>query len=288
MAKVAAIAPVLAGISAPAALGIGAALTGGSALLSRYGQNQHIKRQNEANDRWLAYQRDKTNRFEAKDRENRLKAEAALAENLDNSDGASRAATIAAEEERLADEFTKNIPTTADEIRGSGQETGISQVFDEELARSVGNATKEAKDRMKALATATAYGSGSMGSMGMTDMLRNIGTSNTLSGINNNRRGDIGILQRYQTVEPEFLEYKESPLVPIMNAAGSFFLGGGPQNLASMLGGGGAASSTVSASTPSTATGAGSALTSSLRPVARPWGSPLAPIGYNGMTTGFA
>ena len=296
MAKVAAIAPVLAGISAPAALGIGAALTAGSSLLSAHGQRQHAKRQEAANNQWLAYQNNKNRQFETREDANRKQAQAELDANLANADGESREEVIANESDRLAEDFSSNLPEVADAIRGSGQDSGTSQVFDDALARSVGNATKEAKERMKAMATTMAYGSGSMGGMGMTDMLRNVDTSNTLSGINDQRRGDIGILQRYQQVQPEVLEYQQSPLVPIMNAAGSFFLGGGAQNLGKILGGAAGPGMTTGTGLtvgtpnllPPTSPGMtfGTGLTAGTPNLLPP--SPLAPIGWNGMTSGFA
>lgn len=236
MTKVAAIIPAVAGLSAPAALGIGAALTAGGALLDSYGQRQHVARQNEANQRWVDFQRQQTQRFDEQDRALRAQSADALEGVLSQADQGSREAVIDAETERLTENFgAENLPQVADGIRGSGQGAGTSKVFDAEMARQLGNATRDARERIEALARATSYGGGSMGGMGMTDALNSATAAANIGAFGDQRRGNAGILQRYSTIEPEILTYEQSPLVPLLNTAGSFFLGGGPQTLAGMF-----------------------------------------------------
>ena len=231
MTKVAAIAPVIAGLSAPAALGIGLGLTGAGVLLNQHGQRQHNKRQEAANNRWVAFQNAQQDRFERMDEENRLQSQGLLDENLQTQENVSD--TIATETDRLTGEWAGNGPT-AQEVFTSGQ-TGTSQEFDSAASSAIANATADARKRIQAMAQATAYGGGSMGSRGAVEADAFANAAGGIGGINTNRRGDLNSFSKYQQIEPEILEYKQSPLVPLLQVAGSFVGGGGASSLAESM-----------------------------------------------------
>lgn len=219
----------IAALGAPTLIGLGLSVAGSLASLAA--QRSHVKKQEAANRAWMDYQRRKTDTFERQDEENRKKAQDALNENLDKSGIENREQVIADEETRLADVFGENnLANITAELVGSGQGGGTSQVFDNEMARQLGKATEDARQRIKAMARSTAYGGGSQGSMLMQDMLRNVDTQSILGGINDNRRGDIRTLRKYQEVEPEIFQYSGSPLASALSAAGSVVggFGGGP------------------------------------------------------------
>lgn len=217
----------------------GLALSAGSAVLNAYGQRQAQQAQDRANQRWLDYQQKQTDRFGKMERDRRDEAYAALNENLEGSTEEARREVIDAETERLTEDQTADLPEIAQDTVASGQGPGISQVFDEALAGSLKDATTSAKDRIAAMARATAYGGGSRGGMGLNDLLSGRQAAQDIGFINDIRRGNTDILRRYQEVQPEVVTYQRSPLVDILGAAGQVAFGGGFDGI---LGGGAAAS----------------------------------------------
>jgi hypothetical protein len=217
----------VAALGAPALLGIGLSVAG--SLVNMAAQRSHQKKQDQANRDWMAYQNQKSRQFDKRDAESRRQAQAELNENLDSSGLDARQNVIDEETSRLSDAFgasDENIANVTANLVGSGQGGGQSKVFDAEMARQLGNASSEAKKRIQAMAHSTAYGGGSMGGMGVTDMVRNMNTGANLGGINDTRRGNIDILRRYQTVEPEILQYRGSPLGSALGAVGGALAGG--------------------------------------------------------------
>jgi hypothetical protein len=225
-------------ILSPAMLA-GLALTAGSTVLNAYGQRQAQQAQDQANQRWLDYQKKQTDRFSQMERDRRDEAYAALNENLEGSTEEARREVIDAETERLTEDQTADLPEIAQDTVASGQGPGISQVFDEALAGSLKDATTSAKDRIAAMARATAYGGGSRGGMGLNDLLSGRQAAQDIGFVNDIRRGNTDILRRYQEVQPEVVTYQRSPLVDILGAAGQVAFGGGFDGV---LGGGAAAS----------------------------------------------
>jgi hypothetical protein len=61
--------------------------------------------------------------------------------------------------------------------------------------------------------------------MGMTDQTRQMNTGIGLGTINNQRAGNLSVLDRFRGVQPEQFSYRQSPLVPILQA-GSAVVGG--------------------------------------------------------------
>ena len=235
MSKVAAFAPML----------ISAALSAAGAAINYAGQKSAQSKNEKSKREWLAYQnRQKRIAQQREDEErNRARGELAKVEEANTRDA--REEVIEDETARLTEDWEGSVRPasfTTDEARGTGQEAGRSEVFDASLARELGDATEESRNRIRNLARATSYGSGTLGGMGMTlgDVFDNAATE--VGFINDRRRGNTNTLQRYQTVEPEMFEYTGSPLASALSMGGSLVgsMGGGG-GLGSIFGGGSAA-----------------------------------------------
>lgn len=234
MTKLAALTPAL---LTSVGLGLGAA------AISGMGQRAHQKRQTAANNAWLDYQNRQKARFQGMEETNRTKAQEAANESLRLNTQDSREGIIDAEAARLEENYGAGLPDIAQDTLGSAQDPGRSEVFDTAMARSLAKATEEARSRIKSLAKSSAYGGGTQFGMGQTlgDAYGDAATE--IGFTNDQRRGDVNTLQRYQTVQPEILEYRESPLVPLLQA-GSMIVGGmDPSKFSGMFGGGKMASS---------------------------------------------
>lgn len=243
MTKIAALAPTLLG-----SLALGA----GASLIDTMGRKKFTKDQDAANARWLAYQRNKAAEFDTQEAINKSKADAALTKNLGVQDQASREGVIDAEATRLGENYTKGLPEFAQDTLSNSQEAGRSEVFDAAMAKKLAETTASSRERIQALARAGAYGGGTQFGQGQTlgDVLSRAGED--IGFANDARGGATRTLQRYQTVQPDVLEYKQSPLVPILSAASSIVGGMDPSKFTGLFGGG------------------GGAMASSIRPPARP------------------
>jgi hypothetical protein len=280
MSKIALAFPALATMSAGTSLAIGAGLTAASIGVDAYGRKQNAKDQKKSNQQWQNFQDRQAQQFARRDEADQRRATAELDASLDAQDGESRAEVIDTEAARLEGEYAKDLPTASGYEEGSN--LAKSEVFNEALAKKIGSATQDARGRMQAMARMQATGGNTMGSMGMTDALRNQDTGLTLSGINRGRASDLAGLQRDQQRTPWIHEYDQSPLVPVLGAAGSLFMGGGAQGLGAMFAGNAAAAGAPLVNS-------GIAAANRIVPsVATRAASTLAPIGYNGMTSGFA
>lgn len=250
MSKIAAISPALLG-----SLALGA----GASLLTSSGLRATQRRNDAAKAAWLDYQNRNKARLEGREDANREKAQTAAGESLRMQSQASREGVIDAEAARLEENYGAGLPDIARDTLASSQEAGRSEVFDTEMAKSLAKATAEARDRIKALAKSSAYGGGTQFGMGQTlnDAYGDAATE--IGFVNDQRRGDIGILARHQQVQPEIFEYSPSPMVSLMQA-GSAILGGmDPSSLSGLFGAG------------------GGAMASSIRPKARPTGFSFLP-----------
>lgn len=236
MSKIAAISPMLLG-----SLALGA----GASLLQSSGLRATQRRNDVAKAAWLDYQNRNKARLDASETANREKAQTAAGESLRMQSQESREGVIDAEAARLEENYGAGLPDIARDTLASSQEAGRSEVFDTEMARSLAKATAEARDRIKALAKSSAYGGGTQFGMGQT-LNDAYGDAATEIGFTNDqRRGDIGILARHQTVQPEIFEYNPSPMVSLMQA-GSTILGGmDPSSLSGLFGGGSAMASSI-------------------------------------------
>lgn len=265
MTKVAAFLPAL-GLTGGAALAAGAALTGVGMLGQRAAMNKVRNEQEAINNQWIAFQNQKKAQAEASDAARREDNYGRLDEFLSGADQQSREQVIDEEAARLTEGATASMPDPEapvgdDLIKGA---TFGSQVFKDYAGDAIAKATREARDLLAARSKVAAYG-GSFGGMGTT---RNeaMGDAASRIGFNNEMRGiDAGTLARWQSVQPEILQYQDTGLADLLTGLGGNMMG---QGFFSM--GGGA----VPAGAPTTAT-TGSAWT------------PTAPVvGTRGVTPG--
>lgn len=201
------------------------ALAGASTAIDAYGRNRVRRDQDRANAAWLDYQRRNKARFELMDEAERAKAQTAFMENLDAQGQESRERIIDTEASRLEDLYGEGLDDLSQDVLAGAQDPGRSEVFDTAMAKSLADATAEARKRMQGLARASAYGGGTQFGQGQVlgEALQDAGTDIGFANIN--RSGNTGILQRYQSVQPEMFEYEQSPLVPLLQA-GSMIVGG--------------------------------------------------------------
>ena len=227
------------------------ALGVGAAAIDAAGRRKMQRQQEEANNTWLKFQDNKKRQAESIEQEERLKAQNALEGTLEQQTGDAIDETINTETDRLSAAFTEGLDATADSMIAGAQAPGRDQVFDEAMAGSIAKATGEARQRLAALARASAYGGGTVGGLGQSMADANADAGFDITTANQFRNSATNNLRRWQTVQPEIFEYKQSPLVPIMQA-GSAIVGGlgGDFWTKNLLGGAaGAASSPVIAAT---------------------------------------
>lgn len=261
MAKIAPLAAAI-GVSVPTLVGVGLSLAG--SVGSTMAQNRAIREQDAANQQWMDYQRKQTERATARDDELRSRNEASLGRYLDQADETSRLENIDAETERLTGlydaglEESVAVGPSGDAVMSDAGGFG-SREFRDAVGGEVSRALADARERMSALARASAYG-GSYGGMGTTqsEALADAGSSMAL--VNEMRGRNAQTLGRYQEVQPEQLQFQSSGLGELMSGIGGSLAGAGlGADLDGILGGGmpGAAS----ASTASPTAGAGPRVT---------------------------
>ena len=223
MTKIAAAIPAIMAAATPQMLA-SIAMAAAAGGIDAYGRRQTQKTNDAANQQWLAYQDRKENAARLAEERGMKKAQSSLDQYLDTGTGEARAETIDTEADRLSGEFEQGLDEGAANVIASDPGAGRSDVFDEALAKSINTATTDARKRMQALARASAYG-GSSGGMSMNDATRGMTAGTQIGNINMARGNNISALQRYQAVQPEIFEYRQSPMVPILQA-GSMLMGG--------------------------------------------------------------
>jgi len=227
MAKLAAIGPALAamGISGTTLAGI-AAMAAGTYMKNR-SMKKHQQAQDSANQQWTNFQNTTQNRYEDREDKNITENQDALAANWDNGEGANRQEGIASDSARLNANYTAGIPDVVTGARGTGQEVAKSGAFDSAMATELSKATGEARERIQALSTAQAYGAGSQGGMLLNDATRNADSKNEIGFTNEKRLGDARVLDKYQSIQPQEIEYDESPWAGILSGVGQGLVGYG-------------------------------------------------------------
>lgn len=243
--KVAALAPIASGLatagglSATTAAAIGAGVSalglGAQAYSSQRknkAQEKLYNQQSRSNQQWEKYQNERRDHFAALEDQKRADAEARLDENLETQTEEAAQETVDTEAASLADAFAAGVPASPDDIRLSGQDAGQSKVFDAELASKLSDATASAKDRIAAMAKATAYGGGSMGGLGLTTQLGNMDAATDINALNDERRGNLMSGSRYTTVSPMIHGYADPSGTAFLEGLGTL----GTQVGGSMLG----------------------------------------------------
>ena len=200
------------------------ALGAGAAAINYAGQRKMQKQQDRANEEWMQFQNLKKQQADTIEQAEREKAKIGLEETLAQQTGDAIDDTIDTETDRLSAAFTEGLEGTADSMIAGAQAPGRDAVFDDAMAASLAKATGDARERLAALARASAYGGGTMGGLGQSLADANADAAMTIGNANLFRNSATENLRRWQTVQPEMFEFKQSPLVPIMQA-GSALMG---------------------------------------------------------------
>lgn len=179
-----------------------AVAAGGAAYQASQASELNSK-QEQANNEWMAYQRKIREDENARQEEMRKKAEVARTGQLDTLTPDAQTTTQTVESDRLYGDMAAGTPTTAANIGDrllSGQAQG-GQNFQEDVASKVSNASKAARDRIRALADIQSYGN-SFNGLGTSNKI-NFGNSDAALGLVNNwRNGSLRSYGLEQSVEP--------------------------------------------------------------------------------------
>lgn len=254
----------------PVSLSIASTVVGAAgSVASGMGQASAQRKQEKEINLWQ--QKQKQFREAEKGRQEGLRQQAAASqqEAALKVGGESQKATQKDEEARLADYLMGNKDSTAtpeagvpavaeaDKMMLSGQQGG-DQHFQEDLAKKIGDASKGAEQRIKALAGVSSYGGAHLG------RLNNLALAQGGQGIdlaNEKRRGSLAVQQGAESaIEPVQVTYQPSPLASLFSTALSF----GSQGMGAAFGNplsGGAA-------------GASLPQTTNIIPTAKPWSLP--------------
>ena len=221
MSKVAALGPFLAANAVPLALTAAGVIGEGMA------QRKTQREQDDINRQWLEMQERKKATFEESNADRIAANQQSLAEYLSGADETSRMDVVADEEARLFDRGTENIPLVPDSLAGDELIAGAkfgSKNFKDFAGKKLAEATQEARDRIKALAKTNAYG-GSFGGLALDRGLAGRTASQDIGFENEMGMVDLGTLNRWQTVEPERLEYESTGLGSLLTTLGGNMMG---------------------------------------------------------------
>ena len=147
--------------------GIMAALSIGSGVMNYMGQQSAMKKQEQANREWVAWQRQQSQEAWARDQANRGQAEEARQKTLIDLSAGSQKAQQISEEARLQGELTPGILKQGEEaIAGdmllSGQK-GAAPELQGAIGNQVTQAARDARQRIAALSAIQSYGGGEFG-----------------------------------------------------------------------------------------------------------------------------
>ena len=225
----------------PTVLAVGSLVAGVAGTAADYvGQMGAQKDQEQAYNDWAATQQRNRAAAAAKDEADRKMADTARSQGLQDVSAANQKDVQANEQARLtsylqgqqgqpADQQTGAAPVSIADTRLSGQQSG-DQTFQTDLASKLSKASADAKQRIAALATVGSYG----GSSGGLDVSNALAFSKAGQGIdlgNEFRRGDLGVYQTQQAVNPLQYTYTKSPLSGLASNALAF----GAQGVGKML-----------------------------------------------------
>lgn len=210
------------GIGAALLIGGTAAAAAGTLAKKRLADKQR-REQEQANREWERFQRAQQERFAQQDEEDRRRATDALTSYLDTAGGPERTADVQRRSEVLDASFntgTPDAPTAVSDTLFEGQKSNANIVQD--AATRIAKATSEARDRIKALATASSYGQHMQG-----DAFNLLGAQEQITEINDARNGNVNALNRYAQIQPEVIGVEETGLADFMIQAGSMAAGHG-------------------------------------------------------------
>lgn len=176
-----------------------------SAGVSYMGQQATMNAQQSANDDWVSYQRQQAREATQRDEVSRKRADVARTNTLDQLTPAQQAATQAADQARLETGMLGNQNPAGDQnirlLAGAGA-AGPGDAVTADISSRVTSAAREARDRIKALASLTAYGGG-YGSMLNTGQRALTAGSQDIEMEANKRKGNTATLGTAQAVPVE-------------------------------------------------------------------------------------
>jgi hypothetical protein len=155
-----------------------------------------------ATKQWLSYQKQKARIQNAKDEQNRSKAQAAQEESLNKL--GDMPGTVGEETQRLTTDLNTGNPdmgaplATSDALL-SGQ--GDNPSFKEYAAKQLNKAAKDARNKTAALAAMQAYTGSQFGMQNMTNQALQQGNQ-MIDLYNNNRRGDLAVYGLAKGIQP--------------------------------------------------------------------------------------
>jgi hypothetical protein len=184
---------------------IGLALSVGMQAANASAQQDMINKQNQANNQWLAYQRQKARQENIRQEMMRQRAETALKGSEEKLNPLEQEKARQGEEQRLTTEFTpKDMFDQHPELIGdkllSGQ-TGGADIVQSDLAGRLKNAATEARARIANLAAIQSYGGSSFSLANRANDI--LGTSLQDIRLQGNlRQGSLTAYQAEKSVEP--------------------------------------------------------------------------------------
>lgn len=187
-------------IAAVTTLGSLAATAVGSAQQQRAAASQ-----NRANQYWRDYQEKQRKAEQGRQDELRLKAEQARANTVDQMGAEEQGKAQAAEEERLKGIYNQNptVPQNTDDLQPvllSGQENG-GQVFKDDVASRLAQASVDARKRIGALARINSYGGSFGGLQGRNAEVLGAGDTG-INTANNMRQGSLSAYNIAKGINP--------------------------------------------------------------------------------------
>lgn len=211
-------------------------------VASSVGQAKAQKKQQQEVNAWQRTQTQNRIAEQGRQEELRQQADIERVQGLEQMSGEAQAKRQSEEEARLTDYLqgqgeAANVSGTtpvaeADRAMLSGQ-AGGEPAFKEDLAKKINESSKDARQRIAALARVSSYGE-SFGGLGTTNPLIQQAASSAIDRQNEFRRGSLGAYNVERAVDPVQVTYQPSPLADVFSTA----LQVGTSGLGSMSAGG--------------------------------------------------
>ena len=215
---------------------IGAIGSIGSAIASSSAQASAMRKQEEANQQWAAYQRQARNEANVREEQLRQQAEAARQSTLGELTPDKQKAAQDTEQQRLQKDITPvNLqgqqPVVGDELLAGLK--GAAPEVQQDLTARINSASQDARKRIANLATIQSYGDSQFGLQNRAqDLFNQSGQTIRLAG--DERQGNLAALGVAEQVEPAKITTTPSPFGGIASSlaslAGKGLTSGGVQS----------------------------------------------------------
>jgi hypothetical protein len=189
---------------------IGLAFSIGSAVANYQAQEDMANQQNAANDAWVAYQRRKSQEFQAEDEKHRKEAQAGREGALEGLTADKQKAAQEAEQSRLTAALTpediaamaKGDRTAVDKELLSGQQKGVGdQGIRGNIEAQIQAAAQESRKRIAALAAVQSYGGSQYGLTNRANTIFNT-AGQDIRLASDMRQGELAAYNVAKAVEP--------------------------------------------------------------------------------------